>query len=265
MENSREDGLSGPTHDPHEVTVQLDVSGRQLGGPVGVRPGEGGSGAGGGEGRAGREGADDKELPVFVDDSGRRGRNFRRFGVAAGLAIAVYAVVIVVTVFSGNSDAPWLPMPAEGKGAGKVGTRSSEPTPSTSTAQSPGATPESSATGSAVPGASAAPGASASPSAGDSASGKPSTGTSPSGRPTGGKTTPPVDPSGPADSDEPSTDPSEPTDPTTPPDDTVSDPAGGPGTDGSETLAEGGLVQLLVAPLVQPLDSLVPSLESSVL
>lgn len=184
--------------------------------------------------------------------------------MAAGLAIAVYAVVIVVTVFSGNSDAPWLPMPAEGKGAGKVGTRSSEPTPSTSTAQSPGATPESSATGSAVPGASAAPGASASPSAGDSASGKPSTGTSPSGRPTGGKTTPPVEPSGPADSDEPSTDPTEPTDPTTP-DDPASDPAGGPVTDGSEALAEGGLVQLLVAPLVQPLDSLVPSLESSVL
>ncbi|WP_425833133.1 hypothetical protein [Streptomyces fractus] len=242
------------------MTVQLDVSGRQLGGPVGARP----SGVAGGEGDG--AGADDKELPVFVDDSGRRGRNFRRFGVAAGLAIAVYAVVIVVTVFSGNSDAPWLPLPAEGKDSGKVGTRSSEPTPALSSPGSAGATPGPSASGSAVPSASAAPGASASRSAGSSTSGKPSTATSPTAKPTGGKTSPTVRPTKPADSDEPTTGPTvgDSADPSTDPGEQPSGPADGTGAgaDGTGTLAEGGLVHLLVAPLVA---SLVPPLESSVL
>ncbi|MHC5261268.1 hypothetical protein ACYSUO_25570 [Streptomyces sp. UC4497] len=264
MENSREDGLSGPTHDPHEVTVQLDVSGRQLGGLVGARPGAGGSDAADGEGREARAGADDKELPVFVDDSGRRGRNFRRFGVAAGLAIAVYAVVIVVTVFSGNSAAPWLPMPAEGKGAGKVGTESSEPTPALSSPASTGATEQPSASDSAAPSTSAAPGAGLSPSAGSSTSGKPSTGTSPSGRPTGGNTSPTVKPTKPDESDEPTTDPpgGGSPDPSTDPGGQPSGPAEGSGADGSGTLADGVLGRLLVAPLVAPL---VPPLESSVL
>ncbi|MFD7298740.1 hypothetical protein ACFV9W_36145 [Streptomyces sp. NPDC059897] len=256
MENSREDGLSGPTHDPHEVTVQLDFTGRELGTPGGARPGA--------PAPLGAEpaGADDKELPVFVDDSGRRGRTFRRFGVAAGLAIAVYAVVIVVTVFSGNSDAPWLPMPAEGKGAGKVGTESSQPTPTASTPGSPGASTQPSATGSAQPGTSAAPGASASPTTGASTSGTPSTGTSPSGGPSG-KPSPTVKPTKPDDSDKPTTDPTadDPADPSTDPGDQPSGPADGAGTDGSDTLA-GGLGRLLAAPLVE---SLVPPLESSVL
>lgn len=257
MENSREDGLSGPTHDPHEVTVQLDFTGRQLGGPVGARPGAP-TPVG-----AAPVGADDKELPVFVDDSGRRGRNFRRFGVAAGLAIAVYAVVIVVTVFSGNSDAPWLPMPAEGKGAGKVGTESSEPTPSPSATGSPGAGAQPSAAGSDRPSTSVAPGASASPTTGASTSGKPSTGTSPSGRPSG-KPSPTVKPTKTDDSDKPTTQPSggSPVDPSTDPGDQPSGPADGVGTDGSDTLADAGLARLFAAPL---LDSLVPPLESSVL
>ncbi|MEB8337980.1 hypothetical protein [Streptomyces endophyticus] len=256
MENSRENGPAGPTHDPHEVTVQLDFTGRQLGGPVGARPGA--------PTPLGAEpaGVDDKELPVFVDDSGRRGRNFRRFGVAAGLAIAVYAVVIVVTVFSGNSDAPWLPMPAEGKGADKVGTEPSEPTPSLSTSGSPGATPRPSASGGAVSSAPAAPGASASSSAGAGTSGQPSTGTSPSSRPTGGGTSPTVKPTKPDDSGDPTTEPSGggSADPSTDPGDQPSGPADGSGADGTDALA-GGLVHLLVAPLVQP----VPLLESSVL
>ncbi|MFI5660664.1 hypothetical protein [Streptomyces sp. NPDC051684] len=240
------------------MTVQLDFTGRQLGGPVGARP-DVPTPTG-----AEQSGADDKELPVFVDDSGRRGRTFRRFGVAAGLAIAVYAVVIVVTVFSGNSDAPWLPMPAEGKGAGKVGTESSEPTPALSSPGSPSATTQPSASGSAAPSTSAAPGASASPTTGAVTSSKPSTGASPTGGPTGGKPTPSVKPTKPDDSDKPTTQPSggSPADPSTDPGDQPSGPADGAGTDGSDTLAGAGLARLIAAPLVA---SLVPPLESSVL
>ncbi|KOV54147.1 hypothetical protein ADL00_31815 [Streptomyces sp. AS58] len=90
-------------HDPHEVTVQLDAIGHRLGDP----------GGGGRETADGRpDGAQDgSDGPVFVDESGRRSRTFRRLGVAAGLACAVYAVVILATLLSGNSNAPWLPVP----------------------------------------------------------------------------------------------------------------------------------------------------------
>ncbi|MEU0968439.1 hypothetical protein ABZ357_24480 [Streptomyces sp. NPDC005917] len=79
-------------HDPDEVTIQHDV------GAVRIRP----PGA-----------ADASDAPVFVDESGRRSRRFRRLGMAVGLACAVYAVVIVVTLLSGSSDAPWLPVPGQ--------------------------------------------------------------------------------------------------------------------------------------------------------
>ncbi|MEV5955884.1 hypothetical protein AB0M11_19285 [Streptomyces sp. NPDC051987] len=52
-------------------------------------------------------------VPVLVDESGRRSRRLRRLGMAVGLACAVYAVVIVVTLLSGSSDAPWLPVPGQ--------------------------------------------------------------------------------------------------------------------------------------------------------
>ncbi|MFJ9346966.1 hypothetical protein [Streptomyces sp. NPDC101237] len=62
------------------------------------------------------------DAPVFVDASGRRSRRFRRIGTAVGLACGVYAVVIVVTLLSGSSDAPWLPVPGQNhdRPAGKV-------------------------------------------------------------------------------------------------------------------------------------------------
>ncbi|MGW2231477.1 hypothetical protein [Streptomyces formicae] len=50
------------------------------------------------------------EGPVFVDETGRRSRRYRRLGVVVGLACAVYAVIIVGTLLSGNSNAPWLPV-----------------------------------------------------------------------------------------------------------------------------------------------------------
>ncbi|WP_187286090.1 hypothetical protein [Streptomyces sp. ME109] len=95
------------THDPHEVTVQLDGTGRRLEGGTAGRTGDA-PGASGGP-----VGADGSDAPVFVDASGRRSRRFRRLGILVGVACAVYAVVIVATLLSGNSEAPWLPVPGQ--------------------------------------------------------------------------------------------------------------------------------------------------------
>jgi hypothetical protein len=101
----------GHTHDPHEVTVQLDGVGRQFEELL-VRQAKEGSDAGAGDG------------PVFVDETGRRSRRYRRIGIVVGISCAVYAVVIVATLLSGNSDAPWLPVPGQQdeQPAGKVDT-----------------------------------------------------------------------------------------------------------------------------------------------
>ncbi|GCB48885.1 hypothetical protein [Streptomyces sp. NL15-2K] len=109
---------TGAAHDPDEVTVQLDDIGEQREDLL-VRQAKGGgpdSGPGGGQ--------DGSDGPVFVDESGRRSRRFRRIGMVVGLACAVYAVVIVATLLSGNSHAPWLPVPGqeEDRPAGKVET-----------------------------------------------------------------------------------------------------------------------------------------------
>ncbi|MER7377655.1 hypothetical protein [Streptomyces lanatus] len=147
-------GDPAATHDPHEVTVQLDAVAFQRDHSLRAA----GDGPGGGEGSDG---------PVFVDESGRRSRRFRRIGMAVGLACAVYAVVIVATLLSGNSDAPWLPVegPRE-KPAGKVDTSplpaESAPQPSATGSVSPGTSPTASTGTTPSPGASAtAPGASA--------------------------------------------------------------------------------------------------------
>ncbi|MFK0155457.1 hypothetical protein ACIQVK_25700 [Streptomyces sp. NPDC090493] len=80
------------------------------------------AGASGGVDASEGSAAPDVPVPVFVDASGRRSRRFRRLGMALGLACAVYAVVIVVTLLSGSSDAPWLPVPGQNadRPAGKV-------------------------------------------------------------------------------------------------------------------------------------------------
>lgn len=121
------------SHDPHEVTVQLDAV--QLGDGF-VRQVKQGPGAG-------SEAADS---PVFVDESGRRSRRFRRIGMAVALACGIYAVVIVATLMSGNSQAPWLPVPGQKDAppAGQVDTpplpERSAPTDGTG-ATTPGSTP----------------------------------------------------------------------------------------------------------------------------
>ncbi|RZU37205.1 hypothetical protein EV284_2363 [Streptomyces sp. BK022] len=100
-------------HDPHEVTVQLDSV--QAEGP---------------------EGADASDRPVFVDESGRRNRTFRRLGLLVAGLCAGYAVVIGVTLLSGSSDAPWLPVPQkEDRPASRV---DSSPVPSASAPAAPG-------------------------------------------------------------------------------------------------------------------------------
>ncbi|MFG2679010.1 hypothetical protein [Streptomyces sp. NPDC048392] len=148
----------GHTHDPHEVTVQLDAV--QLGDGVLLR-------ADGGHRKSGPEAS---EGPVFVDASGRRSRLYRRLGILVGIACAVYAVVIVSTLLSGNSDAPWMPVPAqeEGAPAGQVDTT---PLPSQSAQPSGTGTADPRATPSTGTGATTAPGVEAPASGTSGASG----------------------------------------------------------------------------------------------
>lgn len=83
----------------------------------------------------------------------------RRLGVAVGIACSVYALVIVATLVSGNSSAPWLPLPGQGDDtpAGKVET-SSVPSVSESPSGSDRAAPNAGASDS-VPTASSLGGA----------------------------------------------------------------------------------------------------------
>ncbi|MFJ8056580.1 hypothetical protein [Streptomyces sp. NPDC096142] len=163
-------GTASAEADPDEVTVQLD-------GPAQQADPAGKTGAG-----AGQEGSDG---PVFVDESGRRSRRYRRIGMAVGIACAVYAVVIVVTLLSGSSDAPWLPVPGQKDDApaGKVDTSPQPaesgrpsgaadsvapgniPTAGDGTTPSPGVSVSASAGASAKPGAKASTSASPKPSA----------------------------------------------------------------------------------------------------
>ncbi|WP_405992948.1 hypothetical protein [Streptomyces sp. NBC_00986] len=181
------------------MTVQLDGPAPQ--GEAGSKPG------------AGNDGSD---RPVFVDESGRRSRRYRRFGMAVGIACAVYAVVIVITLLSGSSDAPWLPVPGQKDDApaGKVDTSplpaesghpsggsgsvapGNIPTASDGTTPSPGASASGTTAASAKPGsrtsASASPGASASRSASAPTGG---TATNPVVQPSRSSTAPSSDPS----------------------------------------------------------------------
>ncbi|MGW2383732.1 hypothetical protein [Streptomyces sp. NPDC001658] len=228
-------GGTPPAHDPHEVTVQLDNIGEQLEDLL-VRQAKGG---GPGGGPAGAQ--DGSDGPVFVDESGRRSRRFRRIGTAVGLACGTYAVVIVATLLSGNSNAAWLPVPGqdEGKPAGKVDTpplpAESAP-PSGVAGVSAGPTPTAGqATGTApAPGASA-PGATTSP-------GRQGTPTATAPTPTGTATGPGTNPSVP--NPTPTTTP--PVTPTPTPTPTVTGPTAtptpttGPGDSGGPgTVADG--------------------------
>ncbi|MFD7058409.1 hypothetical protein [Streptomyces sp. NPDC059906] len=216
-------GAAGHTHDPHEVTVQLDAV--HLGDGVLLR-------ADTGHGKRGPEASDG---PVFVDASGRRSRLYRRLGILVGIACAVYAVVIVSTLLSGNSDAPWMPVPGqeEGAPAGQVDTspapsQSAQPS-GTGDATTPRATPsadagvttepgvEAPASGTAgVPGGSTGqPGTSADPESSATGSGRDPGGSGATGPdPTQSTEVPPstgTDPSAPTGGVDPSVGPTQPT------------------------------------------------------
>ncbi|MFE9819275.1 hypothetical protein [Streptomyces sp. NBC_00236] len=93
METWREGARAGHTHEPNEVTIQLDGLGRQLSEllPEPSVP----------------EGSDG---PVFVDESGRRSKTLRRFGWVLAAVFVGYAVTLVVALLGGNSTAPFLPL-----------------------------------------------------------------------------------------------------------------------------------------------------------
>ncbi|MGW5459720.1 hypothetical protein [Streptomyces sp. NPDC003996] len=163
--------------------------------------------------------ADDSDGPVFVDASGRRSRRFRRLGVAVGLACVAYPVVILVTLLSGNSSAPWLPVPDRDAGTSAVRVDisprpsgsaepsrsqggSAEPAPPSNGAFGPGVPAGSRTTSPAAATATPAPSGSA---VGPRASTTPEPSTS-SVRPTSGRTTDAPDPE-PSTSEDPSPDP----------------------------------------------------------
>ncbi|MEV5429604.1 hypothetical protein [Streptomyces sp. NPDC052701] len=226
-------GTAGHTHDPHEVTVQLDAV--QLGDGF-VRRAGGAPGAGP---------ASSSDGPVFVDASGRRSRRFRRIGMAVALACAGYAVVIVATMLSGNSDAPWLPVPGQqdDRPAGQVDTpprpaRSGPPAGTGTTA--PGGTPPTGTATTPPPGAAATvPGVTANPAG---------PGTDPDPAPAPVRPATPK-PSGGGVTDPAPTKPTEPADPSATPDpeptptaEPTTGPTGTPdggGSDGTGTVAGG--------------------------
>ncbi|MFF0289158.1 hypothetical protein [Streptomyces sp. NPDC005262] len=197
MENWREGARTGHTHEPNDVTVQLDGLGRQLS-ELTAEPGV-------------PEGSDG---PVFVDESGRRSKTFRRLGWILAAVCACYAVTLVVALLGGNSSAPWLPLSGQ-KQHKKADEAPAPPAPSGSAdAVVPvGATPGAAETeqvvgGSATPsaragsGSASAPGKDPSkpttvkpPKASSTTGGgkKPEPGTSTPGPPAA-TTTPPVDP-----------------------------------------------------------------------
>ncbi|MFF1438216.1 hypothetical protein [Streptomyces sp. NPDC058295] len=172
-------GADGEGSDPAEVTVQLD--------PL----------------KKGRPDGSDaaSDVPVFVDESGRRSRTFRRIGIVVGTACGAYAVVIVAALLSGNAGAPWLPVPVPGQADEKPAAGEVDGTSAPDKSASPrhgmpggtvpggsGATASASGTMPGKPGSSTAPGASGSA----APSGKASTAARPSAsgttRPSAGAT-----------------------------------------------------------------------------
>ncbi|MFE6185945.1 hypothetical protein ACFQ6U_16125 [Streptomyces sp. NPDC056465] len=97
---------------------------------------------------------------MFVDESGRRSKTYRRAGWVLATICAVYAVTLVVAVVGGNSAAPWLPLSGQDeKHAEEVEVR---PAPSDDVvSRSPGATPDASAPASGSASATPSDGASA--------------------------------------------------------------------------------------------------------
>lgn len=145
VETWREGARSGHTHEPNEVTIQLDGLGRQLSELL-PEPGV-------------PEGSDG---PVFVDESGRRSKTLRRLGWVLAALFVGYAVTLVIALLGGNSSAPSLPLSGqeEHQKAEEVRTpATSEKSPgvqvspgTTGVVQTPSVTPQTGGHAAAVPG-----------------------------------------------------------------------------------------------------------------
>ncbi|MFD7867230.1 hypothetical protein [Streptomyces sp. NPDC057682] len=173
MDTWREGARAGHTHEPNEVTIQLDGIGRQLSELL-PEPNTAPEGDG----------------PVFVDESGRRGKTLRRLGWVLAAICVAYAVTLVVAVLGGSSSAPFLPI------SGQEEHRKAE---DVTTPATPGAGQDASSSPDATPGASPS-----APQGGQDAAATTGTGagTATSG-PAGGTTTPAggataTDPTGPS-------------------------------------------------------------------
>ncbi|WP_344052507.1 hypothetical protein [Streptomyces thermoalcalitolerans] len=241
----RTEGTDGAqeSHDPNEVTVQLDT----------MKPPGSAASAGFAAGKA-------ADKPVFVDDSGRRSRRLRRFGMAVGLVCAAYAGVIVVTLLSGNAGAPWVPIPIPGVGDPPASKVKESPRPSETTGPSAGSgglpgngapgtgadagtgtdagagagAPSAGATPS--PGSTAAPGTSPRPGTTPGASAQPQPSASSTKKGTPDRTTKPTAPKG---NDSPPAVTPQPADPSANPSPNP-DPSDGPGGDSGGNGGSGG-------------------------
>ncbi|WP_299528151.1 hypothetical protein [uncultured Streptomyces sp.] len=90
--------------------MQLDGVGRKLS-ELAVQPGT----------------AEGQDGPVFVDESGRRGKTLRKVGWLIALACAAFAVTLVMSVFGGSSAAPWLPLTGQDQKGSAPGLTDGEP------------------------------------------------------------------------------------------------------------------------------------------
>ncbi|MFD4986281.1 hypothetical protein [Streptomyces sp. NPDC058374] len=220
---------SAHVHDPFEVTIQMDGIGRALEGARAPR---------GAHAKPPQEPADG---PVFVDESGRRGRHLRRIGLACGIAFAGYAVVVVATLFSGNSSAPWLPLPGP-EADRPVGTVDGPALPEES-ADATGEPVDPGEDATPAAGTSEAPAAPAGSSTGGSdrpagtASGEPVTPADPAPEETGAPPAPKPKPSNTGGPGTPADPPGEPDEPPAESDDTPTAPETPPG-DGGGTLPQ---------------------------
>lgn len=194
---------------------------------------------------------DESDGPVFVDESGRRSKKFRRLGWVLAIACACYAATVVIALIGGNSNAPWLliPGPSGDKKNSSTVEETTVPADAPSGTPAPGNTPGALAPSGAPsagadkvqrsgsprePGSKGSAGTSAAPGTGKGSAGTGSTGTSPNPKPS--LSTNPGGPGGPGGEEPPSVSPAPSASVTAPTD----QPSGPPADQGGQQLAAEG-------------------------
>ncbi|QXE36609.1 hypothetical protein KQY30_22680 [Streptomyces sp. GMY02] len=235
------------------MTVELDGVGRQLSElPTGSHPAQE-------PGPVPEAGPEMSDRPVFVDETGRRGKTFRRAGWIVAIGCASYAVTLAVSMIGGNSTAPWLQIPGladdrqpetveiqpaptvSGSAGESPATPGADPSPTGSnggTVPRPSGTAGTDASGEPVPTMSLSAKPPADPAGGTGDDTEPDPGTSPGtggnpGAGTGGTGAEPDPGTSPVDESPPATDPASPP-PVDPP------PPDGGQPEGSRPMAAGG-------------------------